>query len=178
MAVDDSSLGPVVVGFVCLFAIILKGIWWVCSVMWSWECKSYVSLQQKFGWNCSLCDFVDAVFPTLTKQTILPIIQKRCPSFSYYILTKNLIFKLIYLDPNACHDNNFQLVREPQIWVLGQFLRQKEQFDPNSLSRIWSCPLVCPHMHGLEQWADFWCTPLQVVSPFLPPNETEIARLL
>jgi len=27
-------------------------------------------------------------------------------------------------------------------------------------------------------WADFWCTPLQVVVPFLPPNKTDIARLL
>ena len=33
---------PVEVGFVCLFAIVLKGIWWVCSVMWFWKCKSYV----------------------------------------------------------------------------------------------------------------------------------------
>ena len=35
-----------------------------------------VYITKKVGSNCSLCDFVDAVLSTLTKQTILPIIQK------------------------------------------------------------------------------------------------------
>ena len=33
---------------------------------------------------CSLHDFIDAVFPTLPKQAILPLIQKQCPLFSPY----------------------------------------------------------------------------------------------
>jgi len=41
--------------------------------------QSLHSFQQKFGSNCPLCDFVNAVFPTLIKQTILPIIRKVMP---------------------------------------------------------------------------------------------------
>ena len=36
-----------------------------------WTTSKSTQLQQKFGSNCSLQDFVNAVFPTLTKQTIL-----------------------------------------------------------------------------------------------------------
>ena len=52
-----------------------------------WATSKSTQLQQKFGSNCSLCDF-NAVFPTLTKQTISAIIQKVMPIILTLFSTK------------------------------------------------------------------------------------------
>jgi len=52
--------------------------------------KFKVYTTKKFGSNCSLCDFVAAVLSTLTKQTILPIIQKAMPIILTLFSTKML----------------------------------------------------------------------------------------
>jgi len=54
------------------------------------QLQSQHNFQQKFGSKCSLplCDFVNAMFPTLTKQTILPFIQKAMPIILTLFSTK------------------------------------------------------------------------------------------
>ena len=62
-----------------------------------WTTSKSTQLQQKFGSNCSLQDFVNAVFPTLTKQTILPTYYSNSDAhYSHIILNKNVHYGSYY----------------------------------------------------------------------------------